>query len=89
MNKRLALLLSLSAAVISISADTVITEFTDAALRSAVAAGGKITFSGDGTILVTSPIPITTDVEIDASDRNVTIDGQQQFRLFSCLAVLP
>jgi hypothetical protein len=49
---------------------------TEANLRSAVAAGGIIRFSGSGVIPITAPIAVTTDTVIDGSGVAVILDGK-------------
>jgi hypothetical protein len=55
---------------------------TEANLRSAIAAGGSITFNASATIPVTTPLTIAVDTTIDGTGQNITIDGQGLTRLF-------
>jgi hypothetical protein len=55
----------------------------EAALRSAVLGGGRITFRTNGVIYLTNSIRIKTDTVIDAGELDVTIDGSGSTRLFS------
>jgi hypothetical protein len=66
-------------------AATIITAGTDAELRAAVAACGPIMFNFDGVITVTSAIPVTCAVTIDATGHAVTISGGNSNRIFNVL----
>jgi hypothetical protein len=66
----------------SLQADAVVNQPTDAALRSAVASGGNITFSIDGAITLNSAIVINQNTTIDATSRSITINGAAATRLF-------
>lgn len=55
---------------------------TEPNLRSAIAAGGSITFDASGTIPVATPLTIAVDTTIDGTGQNITIDGQGVTRLF-------
>ena len=56
---------------------------TEANLRSAVAAGGTITFSSPGAIPITQPIAVSKDTIIDAGTTPITIDGQGATQIFT------
>jgi hypothetical protein len=55
---------------------------TESNLRTAVAAGGTITFTGSGVIGLNAPIAVTVNTTIDAAGNNITIDGQGKTNLF-------
>ena len=59
-----------------------IASLTDAALRSAVTAGGWFQFTNDGTITLTNTLEVTLPVVLDATSRKVTIAGNSNVRLF-------
>ena len=59
----------------------VVTNCTEAALRAAMTGGGVVTFACDGTIALSSPLDISTDTVLDATNRNVTISGNNSVRL--------
>jgi len=61
----------------------VVTNCTEAALRTAMAGGGAVTFACDGTITLASTITIVTDTRLDASGRRITISGNGAVRVFS------
>jgi hypothetical protein len=60
----------------------VVSECTEAALRSAMAGGGAVTFSCDGTIVLAGTITNASDTRLDGTGRNVTISGNQSVRVF-------
>lgn len=66
----------------SCSGTNVVTEASEAALRSAIATGGHVRFCINGTISLTQPITVTKDVSLDARNREVTISGNNATRLF-------
>jgi hypothetical protein len=55
----------------------------EANLRAAISQGGIVNFCCDGVITLASTINITNDVTLDATDRAVTISGNQAVRLFN------
>ena len=55
---------------------------SEAELRNALATGGSVTFRCDQTIVLTSPLTITKDVELDAIDWTVTLSGGGTTRVF-------
>ena len=80
--KNLIVLATLLVANTSLFADAVVSDFSETGFRAAVAAGGTITFAGDGTILLNSQIVIDKPTIIDATGRNITINGNAVTRLF-------
>jgi hypothetical protein len=60
----------------------VVTECTEANLRSAMADGGTVTFACDGTILLSNPITNFFDTTLDASGHQITISGGSAVRMF-------
>ena len=60
----------------------IVTTATDAALRAAVAIGGNVRFCFNGTIVLTSTIPVMANTTLDASGMAVAIDGGNAVRLF-------
>jgi len=60
----------------------VVTNCTEADLRSAMAGGGTVTFACDGTITLSSTVTITNDTVLDATGRAVVISGGSAVRLF-------
>lgn len=63
--------------------DTVITNFTESELQAAVSAGGKVTFSGSGTIVLQVPITVTNEVSLDGSGVDVKLSGNKTNRVFN------
>jgi hypothetical protein len=59
-----------------------VTNCTEANLRAAMAGGGTVTFSCDGTILLANTITNVSDTTLDASGRQVTISGNKAVRVF-------
>lgn len=59
-----------------------VTACNEAALRSAMANGGTVTFCCNGTITLSSPITVTNDVTLDGTAHNVTISGGGSVQLF-------
>jgi hypothetical protein len=53
----------------------VLTNYSDAGLRAAVSQGGWIQFPSNGTITLTSPIPVSLFTVLDASDHDVVLSG--------------
>ena len=60
-----------------------VNQCSDAALRDAIAQGGRIMFDCDGTITLTNSLDILTDITLDGSGHNVVISGGDQYRIFS------
>ena len=56
---------------------------TLAAFNSALSGGGAVTFSCDGTIIVTSPENITANTTIDATGHNIVISGGTNSQIFT------
>lgn len=56
---------------------------TEADLRTALSAGGHITFECDGTIMLSNTIAISVNAVLDGSGRNVRISGNGTVRVFS------
>src|SRR4051812_2565663 len=59
---------------------------SEAELKAAVAGGGLVTFSFDGTIVITSPVLLTANTTIDATGHHITLDALGNVRL---MAVFP
>ena len=55
---------------------------SEAELRSALVAGGAITFDCDAEIVLSAPLQVTSDTVLDASGRDVTISGGGVVRVF-------
>src|SRR5436190_804432 len=66
----------------SIFAGRVVNSADEASLRAALAGGGTVTFSVDGTIALSSQLIITNDTTIDGSGHSVTISGSNSVRIF-------
>ncbi len=62
-------------AIIPTSPDNVVNTPTDAALRAAIAAGGWVSITCNGTITLTNTITLTKNVILDASGVNLTVSG--------------
>ena len=60
----------------------VVTTATDAALRSAIATGGWVSFTCTGTIGLTNSITITNNVILDGTGVNLVISGGGSNRIF-------
>lgn len=56
---------------------------TEPNLRSAIAAGGTIRFSGSGVIPITAPLAVTKDAVIDGGANSITLDGQSATNIFT------
>ncbi|MEO7297153.1 MAG: choice-of-anchor Q domain-containing protein [Verrucomicrobiota bacterium] len=61
----------------------VVSTCDEAGLRAAIAGGGLVTFSCDGTIALTNTITITNTVILDGTGHNVIISGSNVVRIFS------
>ena len=64
------------------SSTNVVSTPTDAALRTAIAAGGWVSFSFSGTITLTNSITVTNNVILDGTGVNVLISGGGSNRIF-------
>ncbi len=64
------------------SGTNVVTECTEAALRTAIGTGGIIKFCCNGTIVLTNTIVVTNNITLDATDHSVAISGNNRVRLF-------
>jgi len=60
----------------------VVTNCTEAALRTAIGGGGAATFACDGTITLASTITNTLDTVFDGSGHQITISGSDACRVF-------
>ncbi|HTI97718.1 MAG TPA: choice-of-anchor Q domain-containing protein [Dongiaceae bacterium] len=69
-----------------VRAGGVVTGNTDAALRTALAGGGTVTFAGDGTITLTNGLSIASDTVIDGTGHHVTISGGGTNQIFNVSA---
>jgi hypothetical protein len=76
------LLLGLSLSPATSWADAIVSSPTEAALRSAMAGGGNITFAFDGTIALANTITNRTNTVLDGSGHQVTISGGNAVRVF-------
>jgi hypothetical protein len=63
-------------------ADVMLQTLGEAEVRNALALGGKISFSTNGSVLLTNPIILQTNVTIDASGHSISFDGEGASRLF-------
>ena len=63
-------------------AEGTVTNCTQAGLSTALNGGGVVTFSCDGTIVLTNTITIATNTTLDGSGRTVAISGNNAVRLF-------
>jgi hypothetical protein len=61
----------------------VVTVASEAALRDAMAMGGLVVCSFDGTITLSNRIDVTRDVTLDAHGRSVVISGNNSNRIFN------
>jgi hypothetical protein len=61
---------------------SVVTNASQAALEAALASGAPVTFGFDGIIGLTNSILVTTNTTLDASGRQITLDGQNAVRHF-------
>jgi len=61
----------------------VVASADEAALRAAIAAGGKVRCCFNGTITLSSNIDVTRDVTLDAHGRSVVLSGNNAVRLFT------
>src|SRR5688500_18316868 len=59
---------------------------TEPNLRSAIATGGTIRFSGSGVIPITAPLAVTKDTVIDGGANSITLDGQSATNIFTVAA---
>jgi len=75
------LLLCLAAASTQAQMNTV-RSCTEAALRSAMAGGGTVTFACSGTITLSGTIDIETNTVLDGSGQQVSISGGNSVRVF-------
>lgn len=66
----------------AVFAGGVVTVPDEAALRTALAGGGQVTLTFDGTIVLTNTISISVSTEIDATRHSVTLSGGNQWRIF-------
>gem|GEM_PF-2725242 len=67
----------------SIFGDTIILNSKPSTLQSALQAGGTVTFAIDGTITLTNTITITNDVVLDGDGHDITISGNNKYRIFT------
>jgi hypothetical protein len=61
----------------------VVTEASEAALRDAMATGGLVVCSFDGTITLSNTIDVARSVTLDAHGRSVVISGNNSNRIFT------
>jgi len=71
----LLLALGLLCSVSASARAAVVSECTETALREAMAGGGRVTFAGDGTILLANTITNAVDTSLDAAGHRITISG--------------
>jgi hypothetical protein len=85
LRKRLALstgALILCVTAVNVTAQTsVVTNCTEAALRTAMEGGGTVTFACDGTITLTDTVTNQLNTVLDGSGYNVTISGGNAVRV--------
>jgi sugar lactone lactonase YvrE len=62
---------------------TAVLDSTEGALRTALAAGGRVVFLFDGVINVSSTVTITTNALLDGNGHRVTISGNNETGVFS------
>ena len=67
---------------LAVRAGGVVTIPTEANLRAAMAGGGLVTFTCDGTITLTSTITNEVNTVLDASGHQITISGNDSVRVF-------
>jgi hypothetical protein len=60
-----------------------VTNCTEADLRSALAGGGTVTFECDGTITLTSEMVITNNTVINATGHTISLSGNNSVRIFA------
>jgi hypothetical protein len=58
----------------------------EASLRAALAGGGTVTFSCDGTIVLTNTLTISQATILDGGGHNVTLSGGNAVRIFEVLS---
>jgi RHS repeat-associated protein len=61
----------------------VVSTNTESALNTALSGGGTVTFSFDGTIVITSRKTISADTTIDGSGHSITISGGNSVGIFN------
>jgi len=66
-----------------VRADAVVTSAQESSLAAALQAGGHVTFSFDGTILLTTPITISNNAILDGTNHSITISGGGAMQLFN------
>ena len=59
-----------------------VSECPEAALRSALAQGGAVSFACDGTLLLSNTVAITLDTVLDAGARHIVISGGNAVPVF-------
>ena len=79
---RAGVLLLCLAAADSLAQTQTVTSCTEAALRSAMAGGGTVTFACSGTITLGNSITNVRDTRLDASGHQITISGGNVVRVF-------
>lgn len=81
----LSIVAALSLSSFQLLAGSTVTSTTDAALRAAVAGGGLVNFSCDGTIVVTNTITNVLNTILDGSGHSISLSGGNNVRVF-CVA---
>jgi hypothetical protein len=66
-------------------AQQVITNCSQGDLVAAIQKGGPILFACDGVISLSQPVLITNSVQLDATGRNVVLDGRGSNRIFEIM----
>jgi hypothetical protein len=61
----------------------VVTDCSEAALRTAIANGGTVKFCCNGIIALSNTVTISNDVALDATDHTIVISGNNAVRLFT------
>lgn len=62
---------------------SVVTDCTEANLRSAVEGGGVVTFACDGTIVLNNALVISADLVVDGGGRAITLSGNDTTPVFA------
>src|SRR5262245_9022372 len=70
----------------SLAGGAVVQTCDENGLRAALAASGSVTFACDGTIVLASPIVVTTAISLDAVGHDVRLSGGGKVRLFEVSA---
>ena len=77
-----ALAFLVSGAVNPVEAATILSDCSEASLRTAIAQGGKVVLACDGTITLTEALAITVDTLLDATGHQFVLSGGHDVRVF-------